>query len=118
MPVEKIEEGSQSVPYNTETGEDVVLQPQPQRPAGANDIYERGYAEGYAKGFEDGRMSLPESTSKNSEELVLWKVKCFECEELVIAKTVAEAISKYIGRYSNQETEREIESVTKLNVIY
>lgn len=119
MPIEKIEEGSQSVPYSTQTGEDVIIPQQQTKNADRQLSYDKGYADGYAKGFDDGTKSSSE-TPRRFEDLSLWKVECYGVECLVVAKNVADAISKYVEKHKDDpKTESRINGVTKMDsVIY
>lgn len=79
MPITKIEEGGQGIPYDSKTGEEFPVSQQTVSNPKSNTTYQKGYEEGYSKGFKDGydngfSDAKNEFLVKNQKQNVLWEI--------------------------------------------
>lgn len=79
MPITKIEEGGQGIPYDSKTGEEFPVPQQTVAAQKPNATYQKGYEEGYSKGFKDGydngfADAKNEFSGKVAQQNVLWEI--------------------------------------------
>lgn len=104
MPITKIEEGGQGIPYDSKTGEEFPVQQQTVSSPKTNASYQKGYEEGYNEGFHAGyddgyRDGKADCEKKSNVSNKIWEIFGENGNDsrtfLVFADTFDNAVKKF-----------------------